>query len=55
MPLHYLECKGAAHSKTTTWALPEILEFVQARLAGEAFTSSCDVSAAATCKGTPAP
>jgi pimeloyl-ACP methyl ester carboxylesterase len=55
MPLNYLECKGSSHSKTTAWALPEILEFVQARLAGEAFTSSCDVTAAVTCQGTPAP
>jgi len=55
MPLHYLECKGASHTDTTVWALPEILEFVQARLAGEVFTSSCDVTPAVTCKGTPAP
>lgn len=55
MPLHYLECQGSSHSKTTTWALPEILEFAQARLAGEAFTTSCDVSAPAICKGTPTP
>jgi hypothetical protein len=55
MPLHYLECQGSSHSKTTTWALPEILEFVQARLAGEAFTPACDATAASVCKGTPTP
>ena len=55
MPLRYLECQGASHTKTTTDALPEILEFVQARVAGEAFASSCDVTAAVVCKGPPAP
>jgi pimeloyl-ACP methyl ester carboxylesterase len=55
MPLHYLECQGSSHVSTTTDALPEILEFLQARVAGEAFTSSCDVTPAVLCKGTPAP
>jgi acetyl esterase/lipase len=52
MPLRYLECKGASHTKTTVWALPEILEFLEARLAGEPFAPSCEVGAATVCKGT---
>lgn len=55
MPLQYLECAGASHTKTTTWSLPEILTFLNARIAGEAFTPSCTVSPATTCKGTPMP
>lgn len=54
MPLTFLECAGAAHTKATTWALPEILAFTQARLAGEAFSPSCQVTPAVTCKATPA-
>jgi hypothetical protein len=53
MPMQYLECAGASHTDATTWALPEIVTFLQARLAGEAFTPSCQVSAATTCQGTP--
>lgn len=55
MPLQYLECTAASHTEATTWALPEILAFLQARLAGEAFAPSCDVGAAITCAGTPPP
>lgn len=53
MPLNYLECAGASHTKATTWALPEILAFTQARLAGEPFTTSCDVPPPVICQGTP--
>jgi pimeloyl-ACP methyl ester carboxylesterase len=55
MPLQYLECAGASHTDATSWALPTILKFAEARLAGEAFTSSCEVSAPVTCEGTPPP
>ncbi len=55
MPMQYLECAGASHTKATAWALPEILGFLQARLAGEAFTKQCAAGAAVTCSGTPAP
>lgn len=55
MPLQYLECTGASHTEATTWALPEILTFLQARLAGEAFAPSCDVGAPISCAGTPPP
>lgn len=55
MPLQYLECVGASHTDTTAWALPTILKFAEARLAGEAFTPSCEVSAPVVCEGTPPP
>ncbi|MCU0653916.1 MAG: lipase family protein [Polyangiaceae bacterium] len=54
MPLNFLECAGASHTRATTWALPEILEFTQARLDGQPFTSSCQATAPVTCKGTSA-
>jgi hypothetical protein len=53
VPLQYLECAGAGHTDATSWALPEILTFLQARLAGEAFAPSCQVTAPVTCEGTP--
>lgn len=55
MPLHYLECAGASHTKATTWALPTILKFAEARLAGEVFTPSCEAGAPVVCEGTPPP
>lgn len=55
MPLRYLECAGATHTKATTWALPEILDFLLKRLAGEAFTKDCTAGAAVTCSATPMP
>jgi dienelactone hydrolase len=54
LPLAYLECAGASHTKATTWALPEILKFTAARFAGEAFSPSCQVAPPSTCQGTPA-
>lgn len=54
MPMTYLECAGASHTRATVWALPEILAFLQARLAGEAFTKNCEVPAPSRCSGTPA-
>lgn len=53
LPLQYLECKDAGHTQGTSWALPEILTFLRARIAGEAFTASCDVGTPVTCEGTP--
>lgn len=55
MPMQYLECAGASHTKVTSWALPEILSFIADRVAGKAFTSSCAVGAPVTCSGTPKP
>lgn len=54
LPLNFLECAGASHTRATTWALPEILTFTAARLAGESFTPSCAVTPPTTCAGTPA-
>ena len=56
IPMQYLECEGASHGATTAWALPEILRFVEARFAGEAFVppSSCVPPAASRCEATPA-
>lgn len=53
MPLRYLECAEAGHTQGTSWALPEILDFLHARLAGEAFTPSCQAGAPVRCQGTP--
>lgn len=54
MPLEYLECAGAKHTRATSWALPEIIDFVDARFAGEVFErgQSCEVTAAVRCRGT---
>jgi len=54
LPLTYLECEGADHG-ATTWALPELIRFAEARLADEPFErpASCDAPAAVRCEGTP--
>lgn len=56
MPLHYLECAGAGHEAGTTWAMPEILRFLDDRYAGRApdAASRCVLSAPVRCEGTPA-
>lgn len=53
IPLQYLECADAGHTQGTSWALPEILDFLHARLAGEAFTSQCQAGAKVECRGRP--
>lgn len=53
VPLQYLECAGAGHTDSTLWSLSEILTFIEARFAGEAFTPSCTPDAPVTCSGTP--
>jgi hypothetical protein len=55
MPLQYLECAGASHTRTTVWAIPEILAFVEARLNNEPLLPAdlCQVSAPVRCQGTP--
>ena len=55
MPMRYLECAGASHTKATTWALPEILTFLGDRVAGKPFEKACSAGAPVTCAGTPAP
>ncbi len=54
--MQYLECAGASHTRATTWALPEILEFIQARFAGRSLdaATACRLSAATRCRATPA-
>lgn len=54
MPLEYLECEGAGHVQGTLWAISELLEFLDARRAGDAFTPECTRPAAVRCLGTPA-
>ncbi len=54
MPMRYLECAGASHTGATLWALPEILDFLAARVAGEPFAAECNVPAPTRCSGTPA-
>ncbi|AWV89445.1 lipase family protein [Bradymonas sediminis] len=53
LQMEYLECAGAKHGETTLLALPEILDFVDARLAGETFAgaSICEQRAPVTCRG----
>jgi hypothetical protein len=54
-PLEFLECAGASHSRATFWALPEIVRFVDARAAGEPFTTpACAATPPVRCEGTPA-
>ena len=55
MPLEFLECAGAGHSDAPTWAMGEILIFIDARLAEEPIETGnlCQVMAASVCSGTP--
>jgi dienelactone hydrolase len=53
MPMQFLECKGAGHVETTIYALPEILDFLEARSADEPFQrqESCEATAPVQCRG----
>jgi dienelactone hydrolase len=55
MPLEFLECAGASHTKTTGWALPDILTYLQAREAGAApdATRACKLAEPTRCGATP--
>lgn len=55
VPMTYLECEGAGHGETTFYALSEILAFIDARFAEEAFVAptTCVPPAATRCSGTP--
>jgi len=53
MVLGYLECSGAAHDDAILWALPEMLDFIDARLAGDTVATSCQTSSPVSCQGTP--
>jgi len=54
--MQYLECAGAAHTRATTWALPEILEFARDRFAGRPLDAAnlCRVTPPTRCRATPA-
>lgn len=52
IPLSYLECAGASHTRATYWALPEILDYLDARAAGEPVAGACELAAAVRCAGT---
>ncbi len=54
VPVTMLECEGADHGGGTLYALPEILDFMDARAAGEPFVQpSCEPPAPVICEGTP--
>jgi dienelactone hydrolase len=55
MQMKFLECAGAGHGETTFFAMPEILDFVDARIARQSFEGAdiCQLTAPAPCQGTP--
>ena len=55
MPMRFLECAGASHTRATVWALPEILTFLKERQEGTPWdaATACMVSAPTRCQGTP--
>ena len=55
VPVTMLECEGAGHAEGTIWAMPEILDFMDARSAGIPFVPGpCEPPAPVVCAGTPA-
>ena len=54
MELQFLECAEASHTEATFFALPEILDFMDARFARESFDADahCTVNSPVTCRGT---
>ena len=54
--MQYLECAGASHTRATTWAIPEILEFARDRFAGRPLDAAamCRVTPPTRCRATPA-
>jgi hypothetical protein len=55
MPLEFLECEGASHTRATAWALPDILTYLDARAAGTPpdAARACMLAAPTRCSGTP--
>jgi len=55
MRMQYLECAGASHTKATTWALPEIVQFIGDRFANLPMAADkvCVRPAASRCSATP--
>jgi dienelactone hydrolase len=54
MQMEFLECAGAGHGETTFFALPEILDFVEARIEGQTFdaANACELTGPVECQGT---
>lgn len=55
MKMQYLECAGASHTKATTWAMPEIVDYLEERFAGKppAAAALCQRGPAVKCRATP--
>lgn len=57
MPMQYLECAGASHTKATAWSLPEILTFLTERGERQPMPTVeeglCQLTAPQTCSATP--
>ncbi len=55
MQMQFVECSGATHTKATSWALPEIVDFLADRFAGKTMDAKtvCKRAAAGKCRGTP--
>ncbi len=55
MPMQFLECAGASHTQTTGWALPEVFDFMRARLAGTPMDAAdtCVLHDPVRCRATP--
>lgn len=54
MPTSVVECIGASHAEAAFWSMPEALDFLDARAAGEPFVAGdCVPPAPGSCRGTP--
>ena len=55
LPLQYLECAGASHTRATSWALPDILTYLDERAAGAPPSPAlaCMVAPPTRCAATP--
>ncbi len=55
MHMQFLECAGAGHTKVTTWALPELVDFARDRFAGNkpAAALDCQLGDPVKCRATP--
>jgi pimeloyl-ACP methyl ester carboxylesterase len=54
MQMEFLECAGAGHGETTFFAMPEILDFVDARIDRVQFddAAACQLTSPTACRGT---
>lgn len=51
--LSYLECEGAGHEEGFFWAIDDMLDYIDDRIAGTPVQDSCVRDAAQTCSNTP--